>query len=189
MGHFNTLISLKGRAWLAGPPYRDRRSRAASPPRILPLAPALFCCLLACAFSLAGCSPGNSEVEELVWAFVDAIKNQDTATLERIIDWERYYEYGKNEAEGRAAKNEPLDIEKEKRLLLAVFGGDRMLALNYLTADNSIEKISVNGNEAKAEILQVDRATGEERVVTLLMNKVAGEDWKIYRFSTETIEE
>ena len=189
MRYFNTLIPLKVLAWPTGSPYRDRRSGAGSPPRILSLAPVLFCCLLACALSTVGCSRGNGEVEELAWAFVDAIGNQDADTLERIIDWERYYEYGKSEGEGRAARSKPPDIEKEKRLLLAVFGRDRMLALNYLTADNSIEKISVNGNEAKAEILQVDRATGEERVITLLMNNVEGEGWKIYRFSTEAIEE
>lgn len=189
MRYLDKRVYLKVRKRLSGSPHRDRRSGAGSPPRILSLAPVLLCCLLACTLSTAGCSRGNSEVEELVWSFVDAVGNQDTDTLERIIDWERYYEYGKSESEGRAQRSEPLDIEKEKRLLLAVFGRDRMLALNYLTADNSIEKISVNGNEAKAELLQVDRATGEERVITVLMNKVEGEGWKIYRFSTEAIEE
>jgi hypothetical protein len=133
----------------------------------------------------AGCSPGKAQVEDVAWEFVDAIKKQDVATLDKIIDWERYYAYGKKEAAGSGSD---VDVDKEKKLLLSVLATDRVLALNYLTAHNSITDVSVSGDEAKAKVLQVDRATGEERTVTLLLHKEESGDWKVYRFSTENLD-
>jgi hypothetical protein len=146
--------------------------------------PALI--LAALALGNLGCSSGNAQVEEVVWKFVDAIKKQDVATLDKIIDWERYYAYGKKENGGSVSD---IDVDKEKNLLLSVLARDRVLAVNYLTARSSIANLSVKGDEAQAEVLQVDRATGESRTVTLLLHKEENGVWKIYRFSTSAQEE
>lgn len=146
---------------------------------------AVACCAVALIIGAAGCAGGKTEIEQVTLAFVNAIKNQDSAKLETIIDWERYYSY-REDGDAESNKVKPEDVETQKTLLLKVLSRDRGLALRYLTADSSIRNISIDGEEARAEVLQVDRATGEERLVTLLLAKNGV--WKIYRFSTKELD-
>jgi hypothetical protein len=76
-------------------------------------------------------------------------------------------------------------VETQKALLLRVLANDRGLALRYRTAEHTVQNVSVDGNEARAEVLQTDRATQQQKIIELLMVKSDG--WKIYRFSTEEI--
>lgn len=168
------------------PEARPRVTRLVAPRRaarayaVLALAGAAF------AFGSLGCSSQKDQVEEVAWRFVEAIEKQDVGTLDKIIDWERYYAYGKEDS-GAAGRGSPeVDVEKEKDLLLSVLARDRELALNYLTAQNSIAKVSVDREEARVVVRQVDRATDEERTVTLLLHREENGEWKIYRFSTSS---
>jgi hypothetical protein len=145
---------------------------------------ATACCAIACLIGVAGCAGGKAEVEEVVLAFVEGIKNQDSARLETIVNWERYYSYRNDEA-STEIKVSPEDVETQKTLLLRVFAGDRGLTIRYRTAENTIKNVSVDGNEASAEVLQIDRASGEKRLITFLLAKSGV--WKIYHFSTEEL--
>ncbi len=178
----STLLNVRG-----GLPREPRRAKATkSRWARAGLAPVLVtCCGLIVSLCVSGCSPEKAEVEEVAWQFVEAIKHQDTETLERIIDWELYYAQSTAVAEEEGEEGEPLDTEYQKELLLRVISRDRGMALTYLTAENSMENVAVKGDEATARILQVDRATGEERVVALQLKKTGNEGWKVYNFNTE----
>jgi hypothetical protein len=133
-----------------------------------------------------GCAGGAAEVEEVTAAFVEAVKNRDSARIEGLMDWERYYTHGR-ESGGTEGEVKPEDVEAQKALLLTVLAKDSGLALRYRTAEHTVKNISIDGDEASSEVLQVDRASGETRLIKFLLAKSDG--WKIYRFSTEEIGE
>jgi len=134
------------------------------------------------AAALQGCSSDRSKVEDAAVAFVKAIQERDTEVLEKIVDWDRFYSYGKEDEE-----SPPVDVEKQRDLLMKVLARDVGLSMQYLTCDNFIDRVSINGGEAEVKILQVDRSSGKERIVTLLLEKVEGGKWMIYRFETKEV--
>lgn len=164
----------------AAPPRRGRLRPTGSASRLAEAAAALLA--VACILTAAGCAGGKDEIREVAVGFVEAIKSQDPASFEELMDWERYYAQGNKEGEDVETMSSE-DVENQKSILLSVLARDRVLSLRYRTAENTVRNISIDGKEARAEIYQVDRATGETRIIELLLTKSDG--WKIYRFSTE----
>jgi len=146
---------------------------------------AAACCAIACLIGAAGCTGGNAEIEPVILAFVEGIKNQDTQGLETAFDWERYYAYT-TDGTMNLDEVDPEGVEEQKALLLRVMVTDRGLTIRYRTAEHTIRNISVDENEARAEVLQVDRTSKERRLIKFLLFK--SDVWKIYRFSTEELD-
>jgi len=155
-----------------------------------------------CLFTALGCSSDRSRVEEVAMQWVDGIKNGNAETLEKIIDWELWYSvYSKSDAPGDESggagppttsglTDEEQDyLEYQKSLLLAVLSTDKLIASQYLTAVNEINRVSIKGDEALAEIAQDDRTSGERRRIILQMHKDPGAGWRIYSFRKEDLEE
>jgi hypothetical protein len=168
--------------------------------------------LLLCMAACLACSSDKREVRHVALQFVEGIKNGDAETLDGIMDWERWYsvytagnrpgpaadESGdkkKHTKEGMRRSKEGSgedegmseDFKEQKDLLLSVLSSDRILALRYLTAEHAIKRISINGLEARVEISQEDRTTGEKRLLTLQLHKDPEAGWRIYKFLSEDL--
>jgi len=155
-----------------------------------------------------GCSADKRQVEDVAFQFVEGIAQQDPQILDTAVDWERYFSVEPDEGapgtknrrsrrrgnEGDAlepsspARGTPDWVEQQKNTLLGLLMSDRSLAISYLTADHSIEKTTIDGNEARVEISQKDRATGEENRLTLQLYKHPEKGWKIYKFRSEEVD-
>jgi hypothetical protein len=165
-----------------------------------------------CLLAGFGCSSDKRSVEDVALQWVEGIKTGNPETFERIIDWQRWYstystarrtgtgspgdqgqenENPKRRIAARPGQTEemPEDLEYQKGLLVSVLSTDRLLATQYLTAENEIKRVSVKKSEAVAEISQEDRTTGRRRRIILQMHKDPDAGWRIYRFTQEELQD